>query len=109
MRRALTYWIVWTIAWIIARTVFLMRVKGARNMPRTGPVIVVANHTSHLDPPLVAVALHTRRIIHIRDGLITADEAVQPEQRRLARPRLAAPLPDAQPARPAAAPREVTA
>jgi 1-acyl-sn-glycerol-3-phosphate acyltransferase len=62
MRRALTYWIVWTIAWIIARTVFLMRVKGARNMPRTGPVIVVANHTSHLDPPLVAVALHTRRM-----------------------------------------------
>src|SRR5690606_29781511 len=62
MRRALTYWIVWTIAWIIARTVFLMRVKGARNMPRTGPAIVVANHTSHLDPPLVAVALHTRRM-----------------------------------------------
>ncbi len=62
MRRTLAYWIVWISAWIVARTVFFMRVRGARNMPPTGPVIVIANHSSHLDPPLVAVALHTRRM-----------------------------------------------
>jgi len=62
MGRSITYWVVWIAAWLAARTLFLMRVRGARNMPRTGPVVVIANHTSHLDPPLVAVALHTRRM-----------------------------------------------
>jgi len=33
---------------------FHTRYFNRRNVPRTGPVLMVANHQSHLDPPLVA-------------------------------------------------------
>ncbi len=33
------------------------RVSGVRNVPRTGPLIVVANHLHNLDPLVVAVAI----------------------------------------------------
>jgi 1-acyl-sn-glycerol-3-phosphate acyltransferase len=31
-------------------------------MPLTGPVLIIANHSSHLDPPLVATAFYNRRM-----------------------------------------------
>jgi 1-acyl-sn-glycerol-3-phosphate acyltransferase len=33
-----------------------LRVRGRQNMPRTGPVLVIANHQSYLDPLLVGLA-----------------------------------------------------
>jgi 1-acyl-sn-glycerol-3-phosphate acyltransferase len=33
-----------------------LRVRGRQNMPRTGPVLVIANHQSFLDPLLVGLA-----------------------------------------------------
>jgi 1-acyl-sn-glycerol-3-phosphate acyltransferase len=35
---------------------FGMRIKGKRHIPRTGPVLVIANHQSMLDPVLVGLA-----------------------------------------------------
>jgi 1-acyl-sn-glycerol-3-phosphate acyltransferase len=42
------------------------RVEGLEHVPRTGPMLVVANHCSNLDPPTVgwAVGHRTGRIIH---------------------------------------------
>lgn len=42
------------------------RVEGLENVPRTGPMLVVANHCSNLDPPLVgwAVGHRSGRVIH---------------------------------------------
>jgi 1-acyl-sn-glycerol-3-phosphate acyltransferase len=34
-----------------------MRFEGGRHVPRTGPVLVVANHQSYLDPPAIGVAV----------------------------------------------------
>lgn len=33
-----------------------MRIQGQRNMPTAGPALLIANHQSYLDPPLVGVA-----------------------------------------------------
>src|SRR5262245_65834184 len=33
-----------------------LRVRGRQNIPRTGPVLVIANHQSFLDPLLVGLA-----------------------------------------------------
>lgn len=33
-----------------------LRIEGARHVPRHGPMLLVANHESFLDPPLVSVA-----------------------------------------------------
>jgi 1-acyl-sn-glycerol-3-phosphate acyltransferase len=46
-----------------------VRYSGCRNIPQTGPVLVVSNHQSHLDPPLVGAG-STRRMNYLaRDTL----------------------------------------
>ena len=41
----------------IVRTVFCFRVVGREKVPRSGGVIVAANHISNFDPPILGVAL----------------------------------------------------
>lgn len=45
---------------VIFRTVWRMRVYGAQNVPRSGPLIVACNHVSYLDPPLLGTACPRR-------------------------------------------------
>jgi len=40
---------------LAAETFFDLSVKGRGNIPAEGPVVVAANHFSHLDPPLISV------------------------------------------------------
>ena len=35
--------------WIICHTVYRLRVRGAENVPATGPALLVCNHVSHFD------------------------------------------------------------
>jgi 1-acyl-sn-glycerol-3-phosphate acyltransferase len=35
---------------------FSLRIRGRRHIPRTGPVLLIANHQSFLDPPLIGLA-----------------------------------------------------
>ncbi len=43
---------------------FSLRTTGTRNMPMHGPVLLVANHQSFLDPPLVGVAVR-RELVYL--------------------------------------------
>ena len=42
--------------WLILSTFNYWTVMGRENVPRTGPVLLIANHTSYADPPIVGAA-----------------------------------------------------
>ncbi len=48
------------LAWALFRAFFGFRVEGRDHEPRSGPVIVVSNHLSDLDPLVVGAALRRR-------------------------------------------------
>lgn len=50
----------------LARVLFGARVEGIENVPRSGPFILVANHCSNLDPPIIGWATGHKvgRVIH---------------------------------------------
>ena len=47
----------WSVVAPMLRGYFGGRVYGAENVPRKGPLIVVANHASDFDPPIVSAAV----------------------------------------------------
>src|SRR5690242_5604124 len=51
------YRIVWTFLRVFFRLVLRWRIRGAGNVPRSGPVILASNHVSNLDPPAVCVGI----------------------------------------------------
>ncbi|MGD1948520.1 MAG: lysophospholipid acyltransferase family protein [Leptolyngbyaceae cyanobacterium] len=50
----LYYLFKWSAVNPMLRGYFRGRIYGAENMPRSGPVLVVANHASDFDPPMVS-------------------------------------------------------
>ncbi len=54
----LAYWLLkWLVVNPLFRGLYFGRTYGQENVPRQGSVIIVSNHASHLDPPLVANAV----------------------------------------------------
>lgn len=56
------YWISHKALKVICKIILRNKVSGVENIPQTGPLIVVANHVSNLDPPVLGVAIN--REIH---------------------------------------------
>lgn len=54
---------------IIFKFLFCLEVKGVENVPEEGGVIVAANHSSYLDPPVIGVALKRQATYMAREGL----------------------------------------
>jgi 1-acyl-sn-glycerol-3-phosphate acyltransferase len=44
----------WSTVSPLLHTYFRGRIYGAENVPRRGPLVVVSNHASHFDPPLLS-------------------------------------------------------
>lgn len=44
-------------------TLYRHRAYGVRNIPRTGAVLLVCNHQSYLDPPIVGAGCHRRQFV----------------------------------------------
>ena len=54
------YWTVWIIVRGFARLLFHLQVSGEDHIPRTGGVLIAANHASYLDIPILGCALPRR-------------------------------------------------
>lgn len=52
--------VVWNVSkycvlWF-SRLYFRLRIEGRERLPATGPVLIVANHSSYLDPPMIGIS-----------------------------------------------------
>jgi 1-acyl-sn-glycerol-3-phosphate acyltransferase len=47
---------------MVATIIYRYRSYGSRRIPPTGPLLLVANHQSFLDPPVVGLAVHNRQL-----------------------------------------------
>ncbi len=58
MVRRSPFW--WTLSktavWLFCKLYHRLRVEGAASVPTSGPVLLVANHASYLDPPLLGIS-----------------------------------------------------
>jgi 1-acyl-sn-glycerol-3-phosphate acyltransferase len=57
MQRTLLWRVMQMFFWIIATLLFNLKVYNRHNVPRTGPVLLLANHQSYMDPVVIAVKL----------------------------------------------------
>ena len=55
------YFILRLCLWALTHTFYRIRVRGAENLPRRGPALLVCNHISFIDPFLIGAC--TRRVI----------------------------------------------
>jgi 1-acyl-sn-glycerol-3-phosphate acyltransferase len=58
----LLYIIVKCICWIIFKLIFRLKVTGQEDIPQDGPFIIVANHSSLLDPVILGVSIKLKVI-----------------------------------------------
>jgi 1-acyl-sn-glycerol-3-phosphate acyltransferase len=54
------YWTVWIVVRTLARLLFRLQISGQSHIPRSGGVLIAANHASYLDIPILGCALPRR-------------------------------------------------
>lgn len=67
--KAAWYWLTSLSIWTVAKLLYGLRTEGRLRVPREGPVVLLANHTSHFDPPLVGGATRRQLSYLARDTL----------------------------------------
>ena len=50
------------VCWLIFKIIFRLKVTGQENIPQDGPFIIVANHSSLLDPVILGVSVRPKVI-----------------------------------------------
>lgn len=54
------YYFMYVIAWIYFKLVTNLKIFGKKNRPENGPVIIMANHITAYDPPLVGTIMNRK-------------------------------------------------
>jgi 1-acyl-sn-glycerol-3-phosphate acyltransferase len=56
----LLYWVTWVVFRSVATVLFRLRVSGQHHIPKTGGVLIAANHASYLDIPVLGCGIRRR-------------------------------------------------
>jgi 1-acyl-sn-glycerol-3-phosphate acyltransferase len=59
------YWGCRLAAHLALRVIYRLTIAGAGNAPRSGPLLVVSNHQSHLDAPAIGVAFRRTDVVYL--------------------------------------------
>jgi 1-acyl-sn-glycerol-3-phosphate acyltransferase len=51
------YWLVWVAVRLVATVLFRLKVSGQHHIPKTGGVLIAANHASYLDIPILGCGM----------------------------------------------------
>ena len=54
------YWATWVVVRVAATVLFRLKVSGQHHIPKTGGVLIAANHASYLDIPILGCGLPRR-------------------------------------------------
>src|SRR3989442_7125780 len=65
------YWLAWAAVRLLATGLFRLRVSGAHHVPKTGGVLIPANHASYLDIPILGCGMPRRGLFIGRMGLFS--------------------------------------
>lgn len=55
--RILGYWTPTICVWLLTRALMRVRVAGCRHIPKHGAFLLLSNHISHFEPPMLATAI----------------------------------------------------
>ncbi len=64
------YWVGYTLARLLGKLLFRVRILHRERMLQTGPVILASNHQSYLDPPLAGTAVNRAIFFLARNTLL---------------------------------------
>ena len=70
-----TYWLLEGVTLILLNVLGGLCVRGEKNVPKTGPVLMVSNHVSYLDPVSIGDA-SPRRVVFMAKAQLFRCEAV---------------------------------
>ena len=68
-RMPLGYWLIRAFCQLINKLIYHYRVTGRENFPDEGPILLLSNHQSHLDPTAIAAAAPRRLRALARESL----------------------------------------
>ncbi|MEQ8848673.1 lysophospholipid acyltransferase family protein [Botrimarina sp.] len=67
--KAAWYWLSSVALWTAFKLLYRLRIEGQANVPLEGPVVLLANHTSHFDPAIIGGATRRQLSALARDTL----------------------------------------
>lgn len=65
------YWFAVGLVWVLMRLLTRWEVVGLEHIPRRGPLIVVSNHVSLIDPPVLSAVLPRKVIFMAKEELFS--------------------------------------
>jgi 1-acyl-sn-glycerol-3-phosphate acyltransferase len=70
-RTSWVYYVGRAVVWAATKIIMRLHVSGTKNIPRSGPVLVVSNHLTLVDPPIIGVCIPRKMLFMAKKELFS--------------------------------------